>query len=726
MPDITISAMQNPICAGGIDILSASNSEAGGTSWAWSTSETTDSITIILPATTTYTVTGTNSYGCVNSTTYTVTVNYPPPTPTIVALTADSTTFVVSHSGITANYWWTLSDFGTMYYGSGDSAHLPVYPRNGTLTYYASYPSLPTATSPPCISSASVNIYNNYVSNYTISSSLLPYPRWSKRGMYLENLYLYVNNSDSITHLVDFCRRNHITYVNLDGTSWYGGFNVFSQDSAYYEPTNAVILENFIDSLKTRGGVEQVGTIVYQDTSKTYRPYILDSNAAAVEVFNAQNFSNSVKIHNWALPWEKKIDYLSIDAEFWGTSNYLHLFHTWFMPMLKAMSEAAHECPNENLRVEAFIGQPMNYYNTSFNVTDANQIMMADSIALYTDRILNANYTQYQNVTYNEADFILTYPNFGNHINGGRKMEIWPTFSAENYSAPCTKFYYYPFDDFSGYSLCYANKIDTAEWIEQLYYDSLAYSEKINKFTDVGTSYTQFAMGADTNFQILGSAWFDYAAVRTEHILFDTLTSGIHKGYLDFYVTLPHDTQVIGEPHWPWHPIVIRAKVHGGIPSYNYIFRNMDDNSVIQSSNYDTLAITFSPNFPSRISVEAVDGNDSTAIDYTCIYFACEPRYLHSPVRPPKPKAIKAITEGSAKVYPNPNKGTFKISLQNVNENTRVEIYNSMGQKILSETLLPAEENTVSLINHQSGIYFYRIIKENGNLIKAGKVVIEQ
>ncbi len=387
------------------------------------------------------------------------------------------------------------------------------------------------------------------------------------------------------------------------------------------------------------------------------------------------------------------------------------------------MYEASHECAEGDLRVEDYIYEPLNYYNTSLNVNDSIDLMMADSISLYTDRILNSVYSQYENVTYNEADFIMAYPHFGNNVN--KNMEIWPTFSAEDCSSHCSRhFCYYAGDDFSGHSLCYANKFDTADWCEGLYYDSLVFSEKYQEFTSSIANPTP--MGADTNFEILGSAWYDYLSIRTQDILFDTLTSGTHKGYKRFYVTLPHDVQWFYPSVMPPRPFYITATVHGGVPSYHYIWYDMDSRAVLQSDTTRSLKITWSPTYPHRIKVLAVDGNDSTAVDYINIYPICQQPPLETPVHHNKPKTVQPLAEGKVKVYPNPNKGTFNISMQNINENAYVEIYNALGQKVLTEVLVPSEINAVSLSNHPCGIYFYRIIKENGNLIKAGKIVVEQ
>jgi len=83
-------------------------------------------------------------------------------------------------------------------------------------------------------------------------------------------------------------------------------------------------------------------------------------------------------------------------------------------------------------------------------------------------------------------------------------------------------------------------------------------------------------------------------------------------------------------------------------------------------------------------------------------------------------------------VYPNPNNGIFKISLNTISEKSNVEIYNSLGQKVYSSPFIPdsyRDHNSSFIIDisgQPAGIYLYRIITEGGDLIGEGKVVVEK
>jgi hypothetical protein len=108
-----------------------------------------------------------------------------------------------------------------------------------------------------------------------------------------------------------------------------------------------------------------------------------------------------------------------------------------------------------------------------------------------------------------------------------------------------------------------------------------------------------------------------------------------------------------------------------------------------------------------------VDGSNSSI--WTCLYN--EPW-----------SGIDEIREhGACTVYPNPSKGSFTLSLSNVNMKSEVEIYNILGENVLNETLRSTQDdNLINLTNQPNGVYFYRVLSENGGLIGEGKVVIEK
>jgi Secretion system C-terminal sorting domain len=53
-----------------------------------------------------------------------------------------------------------------------------------------------------------------------------------------------------------------------------------------------------------------------------------------------------------------------------------------------------------------------------------------------------------------------------------------------------------------------------------------------------------------------------------------------------------------------------------------------------------------------------------------------------------------------------------------------IEIYDVLGEKILTEELYTASgNNTINLTNQCSGVYFYWVLTQNGALIGKGKII---
>lgn len=92
------------------------------------------------------------------------------------------------------------------------------------------------------------------------------------------------------------------------------------------------------------------------------------------------------------------------------------------------------------------------------------------------------------------------------------------------------------------------------------------------------------------------------------------------------------------------------------------------------------------------------------------------------------------IEKSSVSLFPNPNNGVFTIQWSvrmypfgiNSVQSSVLEIYNVLGEKVFTETLRSAQgDNTINLIGQPNGMYLYRIVDENGELIGEGKFIIE-
>jgi len=79
-------------------------------------------------------------------------------------------------------------------------------------------------------------------------------------------------------------------------------------------------------------------------------------------------------------------------------------------------------------------------------------------------------------------------------------------------------------------------------------------------------------------------------------------------------------------------------------------------------------------------------------------------------------------------VYPNPNKGIFNLGIRNMEQGiSEIQIYNMLGEKIYSSPYtLNNSPFTIDLSSHTNGVYLYRVISDNGNLLGEGKLIIQK
>ncbi len=85
-----------------------------------------------------------------------------------------------------------------------------------------------------------------------------------------------------------------------------------------------------------------------------------------------------------------------------------------------------------------------------------------------------------------------------------------------------------------------------------------------------------------------------------------------------------------------------------------------------------------------------------------------------------------ATSEG-LRVFPNPSNGTFIIQSSVVSRQWSVEVYNVLGEQVyLKSYQLSANGYQLDISSQPDGIYLYRVLTENGELVGQGKVVIEK
>jgi uncharacterized repeat protein (TIGR03803 family) len=78
-------------------------------------------------------------------------------------------------------------------------------------------------------------------------------------------------------------------------------------------------------------------------------------------------------------------------------------------------------------------------------------------------------------------------------------------------------------------------------------------------------------------------------------------------------------------------------------------------------------------------------------------------------------------------VYPNPSTGLFNIDFAGAqNFVPTVEAYNVLGEKVFSQLTTYNSQLTIDLSSQPSGVYFYRVLQEDGSLVGEGKLIIEK
>ena len=153
----------------------------------------------------------------------------------------------------------------------------------------------------------------------------------------------------------------------------------------------------------------------------------------------------------------------------------------------------------------------------------------------------------------------------------------------------------------------------------------------------------------------------------------------------------------------------------GGAQQPNAIASDTSGNYVYFGATALTPVI-FGKDTVNPFSIPAPSGGNG--FPFAARWEECNPNVIYAGIQDVKPI-------GQVVLYPNPNNGSFTLALQNVNEPAQVEVYNMLGENIYKTKLNPT--NTVLSLNGQSnGVYFYRVIEENGDLVGSGKMVIEK
>ena len=81
---------------------------------------------------------------------------------------------------------------------------------------------------------------------------------------------------------------------------------------------------------------------------------------------------------------------------------------------------------------------------------------------------------------------------------------------------------------------------------------------------------------------------------------------------------------------------------------------------------------------------------------------------------------------GNVELYPNPNSGIFTIQLSVVSNQSSVEVYNMLGEKVYSQLVINNSQFIIDLSSKPNGVYFYQVLNEDGSLAGSGKMIIQK
>jgi hypothetical protein len=94
--------------------------------------------------------------------------------------------------------------------------------------------------------------------------------------------------------------------------------------------------------------------------------------------------------------------------------------------------------------------------------------------------------------------------------------------------------------------------------------------------------------------------------------------------------------------------------------------------------------------------------------------------FIHKLSQPPT-GINEEINFNNISIYPNPNNGTFNISLSSQIKNASIEVCNYLGALVYKQEIVN-QENSIELSNQANGLYFVKVMTEN-KIVGMGKIV---
>ncbi len=141
--------------------------------------------------------------------------------------------------------------------------------------------------------------------------------------------------------------------------------------------------------------------------------------------------------------------------------------------------------------------------------------------------------------------------------------------------------------------------------------------------------------------------------------------------------------------------------------------KDLFDFAITNGTNPELGSLTISGNLLYGMTLSG--GTDSAGVIFSFNYLTAGVDNLNA-------------NSGGVKLFPDPNNGRFTIESTVIREQSLLEIYNMLGEKIYSSPLPQTSKEsliTIDLGTKPSGVYMYRILSGTDGLISGGKLVIQ-
>jgi len=229
---------------------------------------------------------------------------------------------------------------------------------------------------------------------------------------------------------------------------------------------------------------------------------------------------------------------------------------------------------------------------------------------------------------------------------------------------------------------------------------------------------------------------FDFVGFDTSALYYGSIPNGYQNGYQNGYGL---DTNSLGDT------IIV-----GGV-LYNdpagLAFDTSGDLLVVDEYNNVIRKVTTSDSLISTLagndSIGFRNGAYNTAEFYNPIGIVADKKgnlYVtdlgNNAIREITPQGVlgintikKPLTTVSA--YPNPSNGIFTVAFSHPElvsgSQTTIDVYNIIGEQVYDGMLKQVQhDNTLDLSNQPSGVYLYRVITQDGNLVGEGKIIVQR